>query len=326
MTINTPPIDPKSLAEGRTIAVLSGPGTHVVRALYTAAFRTISSRNDPYDAGFCECWPDQYPYMSAVAWWNGKDWEGNPSEIAKCKMPGWKQIVEPLRVGVRGKELWPDPAVVCRDMEYATVFVGVENAPAESVVLEPSVKNCTVYVAGSANSVRIHGSRGMVVDRGEGNHFVWLNAVCPGQAYVSDGGRFATHEGHASCLSHLYDAGAIYCVRRPAEKDYAVYNASPGFLFLTQLPRAYPVPEGKFTAGCYNDDYGSHSDFGSVVTQGFTYPFFNGGGSWNDYSGVVDLDGRQGKVGDYSTFPNSKERSIGRPLQPYSNKLPGGAV
>ena len=316
-----------AITDGRSLVTLTalecpeGSQTVIGPVFYPkptyGAFKPTSKPTSPLPGqpppvGFWQCWPNNNPWKDAVAWWNGTAWEGSAGEIQNFSLPGVMRSLSGTIPGVRGREVWPDPAVTVNGVVGAKITVIVFDAPAESLVIGPGCDDCDFYIVGSANAVRVHGNRSMVMDKSGGkNRIHFLNPECPGQLGMSQDGSYPALYGSGRCLSVLSDAGAWHVDGRGVESQGGLM---PGDVRFTRLPRLTPIV-GWGTCGPYLDDGASGIDCGQMVCSGFEKAGVVGGGSENDLSGVT---GGPIWVEDRSHWAQLKDW-LGVPARPFKN-------
>lgn len=322
--MKTVPIDPKNVAEGRTLATLVGTTEDTLVGPVTFGKPTYYQPGK-FDGkvGFWRNWPEKdgtknLAWLDAIAWWNGKSWEGQAEEVRKVQLPGVMQYLGTSGFpGIRGREVWPDPAVVVEGSGGCTITVILHNAPAESVVLDGG--RATVRIVGSANAVRVHGSRPMVICKNGFHGTVeFLGCECTGQAVRTEAVALPGLKGHVRCLAALSDAGAVYIAGRGLDKQGYIGHCD---IDIERLPRITPTVHWG-TAGVYADDGACYIGPGSVRTQGFEFAGVSGGGSWNTFLGV---SGGPVWVEDRSGWAQIKDWA-GVPCRPYKVAVPEVAL
>lgn len=317
--MTVPNINPTLVAEGRTLLTLDPtncpPGSDVVvgpvfypKPTYSLFVPTAK----PTATGFWQCFTNENPWKDAVAWWNGTGWEGSASEISQFSKPGvMRKVTNPC--GARGKEVWPDPAVVIKGVSFdCTVTVIVHDAPAEMVVIDGG--DCFVELVGSANSSRVHGNRPLVLMKnGYDGDIRFTNPECAGQPFRVESGANPRLTGSVRCLSLLSDAGG-YVAGRGLDVQGSLHDCD---LDVYRLPRLTPTV-GWGTAALYADDGASGVKPGRITAHGFDFAGVIGGGSDDDFSQVT---GGPVWVEDRSAWAQLKDWK-GIPARPWNNTVP----
>ena len=343
------PINQINVNDGRALATLTPanvePGSEVLigptfhpKITPPPVMGWLGTEKPNNAVGFHQVWPTVNPWMDGIAWWNGTAWEGSASEILVVKKPGLARYLGKTGFpGIRGKEVWPEPAVVCDGLgesgmvapfdnihgflepKRTQVTVSLWDCPAESLkVINTVGEGADYHIHGTANRVRVHADRPMVMQVGPGaNRYFFYGAESLGQLVMlrdMGEGPFPSFYGNGKCLALLSDVGGIKVYGRGLITQGGV---SPGDISLQRLPRMAPTV-GWGTAGIYADDAASKSDYGKVNATGFEFPWVNGGGSENDYSQVT---GGVGWNEDRSAFSQMKDYP-GVPARPWKNVLP----
>lgn len=319
MTVQT--INPTLVAEGRTVFTvegLSGKDVWLPKVAYPKPKYGPWSRNlaQPLQASFYQAAPDQFPYLDAAAYWDGKAWQGSASEIEKVNLPGFKRRMYGTIPGVRGRELWPDPHAVLTGLSGCNVFVDADDCPAE--IVRAVDCHCTIHVWGSGNRVRCHANRALCTQVGGSVTWYFYDLDTPGSVLRVEGGGMVYRYGRASGLSVLSDAGCEYVAgRNSGSKIWG------GEVVYRQKPREFAP--ASFTTASYLDDFASDSGLEAVAALGqFTHLGVVGGGSHNGLSDMWSDSGKTVWVEDRSKWEQQiKDWGITQ-TTPTGNVLPGG--